>query len=242
MRTFAALSLVVSFAAACEGDVKFVEADGGGGEPPGTPRGHDSAPESSSGEAPGSPFERDEACAPPSVEATKGDSVFWNGWTHEGEQYTCNKCPAGRLAWEGRWRAVHFQTEDPETPLDGGAYMDTMDFSGNLWTWRVRDDNDPAFEVATVEAWFFCSSKPEISSEKTVFVITAADPEGAVGYSTGDVYTADLLLQGGDQMAFLYDQGFLVKCDGPCDAVYCRVGAEVETISGAIVPCDDPWP
>ena len=169
-----------------------------------------------------------------------GDKHPWRGFEHEGVLYTCNTCRGGIEALQGSWRVLDFATEDPEVAL-ADDWRQTFTFDGNTWrqvaTWREGDTE----RTATIEGWYWCSSKPEVHNEAKVFVFTTLAPEDAFGYAPGAVLTADLLqsTEGGDKLAFMFYEGFNVG--DQLAEVYCRVGSTVTTLAGEVKPCASPF-
>ena len=180
---------------------------------------------------------RDPECDEPDPEQY-GAQVPWAGFEHDGQSYTCNTCPGGVQIVQGVWRAVHFETEDPDTPL-GGDWKETITFDGNLWQQHSTGLQDGATVDAILEGWYWCGSKPEVSNQAKVFVITKAEPENALGYVSGDVLTADLLVNGTSKLDFAYYEGF--NTGQQVDSLYCRVGEVVVTTSGEEKYCGDPF-
>jgi hypothetical protein len=184
-------------------------------------------------------FTRNEGCGPYD-DGAYGPKVPWAGFEHEGTTYTCNTCRGGLEEFQGAWRVLDFATEDPDVALTDD-WAQTFTFDGNTWrqvaTWRQGD----GWAEATIEGWYWCSTKPEIHNETKVFVFTDLSPADAFGYEAGAVLTADLLvsLEGGDKLAFMFYDGF--NTGDQLAEVYCRVGSDVTTLAGETKPCTDPF-
>jgi len=182
---------------------------------------------------------RNEACGD-FDDGTYGEKVPWTGFEHEGTTYTCNACRGGLPEFQGTWRLLDFDTEDPEEPLTDG-WTQTFTFDGNLWQQRATWQSGGATEQASMEGWYWCGSKPEVNNEAKVFVVADLSPSDAFGYTAGYVFTADLLssADGGDRLAFLFYDGFNTG-DQPAE-VYCRVGSTVTTQALEEKACTDPF-
>lgn len=243
MVAIACLSLLLALA--CDEDPKLVEAEPEGSTETGATGGVDFEPtavQGTSARAPAEPVTRNAACDPAYTMSTEGASLPWSGFEYQGTTYTCNKCPVGHPLWEGRWRLLDGPSEDPDVPINGGTRRDVMEFSGNTWRWIVEDDQNAEYKgTALVEAWFFCGLNPELGSEKMVFEILSSNSGGQVeGYTKGDVFTqGPLLFSGADKVLVPVDNGF--GTDWIADFLYCRVGAEIETLDGDKKLCTDPF-
>ena len=182
-------------------------------------------------------IERNEACGP-FDDGTYGKKRPWQGFEHEGVLYTCNRCRGGDPNIQGTWRAVHFDTEDPTTPL-GDNYKETLTFDGNTWSQHSSGLDGGVMVDAKIGGWYFCGDKPEILNKAKVFVTTKVEPDGAFGWTNGIVYTVITYMQGEDKLDFSFWDGF--NTGGNHDALYCRVGTVVETLTGDLKYCGDPF-
>ena len=182
---------------------------------------------------------RDPGC-PPAELAGDGAQVPWSGFSHEGEDYTCNRCVNGIESLQGRWRLVDFATEDPETTLTND-WRQIITFDGNTWEQRARWESDTGTTEASLAGWYWCASKPELNNEATVFVVSDLSPSDAFGYGPDYVFSADLLesADGGDKFAFWFYDGF--NRGEQVAEIYCRIGGEITTLAGETRACPDPF-
>ena len=181
---------------------------------------------------------RNAACGP-ADSSTYGPSLPWQGFTHQDKTYTCNRCPGGDPVIQGSWRAV-FDETDPTLPYDQDpTYQERLIFDGNRFTMDM-DGKDLGEQVrATVTGWYFCSAKPETGNASKFFILTSVEPEGAFGWETGMVFTADLLSNELQTALFFGWYPQVVTQGGENyggTQPYCRTG----TLVGE-KPCDDPF-
>ncbi|MGM0575931.1 MAG: hypothetical protein ACQEXJ_09405 [Myxococcota bacterium] len=188
---------------------------------------------------------RNAACRAPEFEDTCGPTVPWQGFTHQGTTYTCNRCPYGQEVVEASWRNIRGDTEDPDDPLDPADYRERFTFSGNTWRQRSEGTDSATGQSvsAVIEGWYFCGVKPENPKETRVLVVTDVEPEGAFGFTEGLVYSADFLIDPTvpTKMAFGYYDGLNAPEDSYRIDVYCRVGTTIQTLDGEQKPCTDPF-
>jgi hypothetical protein len=231
------LVVVLSFSPAC-----FEDGNGSqfGPDITGTPPGDVTRANSSAKfewSIPASVPSRNPECKPVKPEV-HGPSVPWSGFTHKGLTYTCNKCPGGDELLQGEWRAV-FDVDDPTVPYEGDpTFREYIQFNGNTFR-NILEGEDLGTKVgAVIEGWFFCSSKPETVNETKFFVLTKVEPEGAFGWETGFVYSADTLMSDPNNMLLGWYDGVVTSAGGKYGgtAPYCRIGSEVGDI-----PCTDPF-
>lgn len=170
-----------------------------------------------------------------------GPSLKWMGFQHGGTTYTCNRCPGGADLLQGTWRAVFGENDDVDEPYDlDPTYREKWEVVGNTFRW-TQEGKDPLPNgpntYTVIEGWYFCGDQPEVPNKTDWFVITKMEPEGAFGWETGFVFTADIL---GEPTSFLlgwYDG--VVTVNGPNwggSAYYCRVGLDFYG-----KPCEDPF-
>ncbi|MGB0589611.1 MAG: hypothetical protein ACPGU1_08040 [Myxococcota bacterium] len=169
-----------------------------------------------------------------------GAKVPWEGFQRGDTWYTCNTCRSGLEDLQGTWRLVDFATEDPDVVLQDD-WRQTFTFDGNTWRQDARWVSDGVAQEASMEGWYWCSSKPEVGNETKVFIVTALTPTDAFGYAPGYVFTTDLLnsTEGGDKLAFWFYEGF--NTGEQVAEIYCRVGDDVTTLDGDVKSCAAPW-
>ncbi len=183
--------------------------------------------------------ERNEFCRTDYDKGNHGTTVPWCGFSHKGTDYTCDNCPGGHPLVQGVWRFVDFETEDPNTPL-GDSWRETVTFDGNTWLQHSQWVDNGVVQDAVLEGWYWCSDPAENAQGTVVFVVSNTEPEGALGYADGFVFSANLLLQGTNQLDFnFYVDGFDEGAN--LDQLYCRTGTTIATVAGDQVPCDDPF-
>lgn len=186
---------------------------------------------------PAGPVTRKASCKDPNP-GDFGESLPWKGFEYEGKTYTCNLCPTGDEYIQGEWRVVFGDTEDPDTPLTDG-YKEVLTFEGNVW----RQHTIGKDLGKTVESWmtgyYFCGDVAEVPDQQKVFVVTSVTPEGAYGWTSGLVFSGKTFKQGSDKLLFNYYTEFLAGAN--YNDLYCRIGKEVETLSGAKKYCGDPF-
>jgi hypothetical protein len=183
---------------------------------------------------------RNPACEPADPEG-EGAKVPWEGFQRGDTLYTCNTCRSGLEHLQGSWRLVDFDTEDPDVGLTD-AWQQTFTFDGNTWRQVARWVTDGVVHEASMQGWYWCSSKPEVGNETKVFIVTELTPSDAFGYTPGYVFTTDLLnsTEGGDKLAFWFYEGF--NTGDQVAEIYCRVGGDVTTLAGDSKACTEPWP
>ena len=182
---------------------------------------------------------RNPECDPADPEG-EGAKIPWEGFQRGDTWYTCNTCRSGLEDLQGTWRLVDFATEDPDVALQDD-WRQTFTFDGNTWRQDARWVTDGVAHEASMEGWYWCSSKPEVGNETKVFIVTALTPSDAFGYAPGYVFTTDLLnsTEGGDKLAFWFYEGF--NTGDQVAEIYCRIGGDVTTLEGAVKPCTAPW-
>jgi len=181
--------------------------------------------------------ERNAECKPQNTE-TYGPSVPWEGFTHKGMTYTCNKCPGGDELLQGEWRAV-FDVDDPTVSYDADpSYREYLKFDGNTFRNIIAGEDLGKQVTAVIEGWFLCSSKPETVNETKFFILTKVEPEGAFGWETGFVYSADTLMSDPNNILIGWYDGVVTTSGGKYGgtAPFCRIGMDVGGI-----PCTDPF-
>ena len=167
-----------------------------------------------------------------------GPSVPWEGFTHQGKTYSCNKCPGGDELLQGAWRAV-FDVDDPTVAYEADpSYREYLKFDGNTFRNIIQGNDLGQTVTAVIEGWFFCSSKPETVNETKFFILTKVEPEGAFGWETGFVYSADTLMSDPNNMLLGWYDGIVTTSGGKYGgtAPFCRIGTDV-----AGIPCTDPF-
>ncbi len=165
-------------------------------------------------------------------DGTYGKKVPWKGFTHKGRTYTCNACRGGYPNLIGSWRLVDFKTEDPSVDLGGDK--ERLTFDGNVFEMRMYGDDQGKKVDVTATGWFFCADGVELTNQRSIFIFDKVVPEGGMGWNSGHVTSAELLVQGTNQLAFGFNDDFDAKLPG--HFVYCRVGSMIKG-----KPCDNPF-
>jgi hypothetical protein len=169
-----------------------------------------------------------------SLPAVAGTVHAWPGkFSAGGKSYTKDACPNGRKELQGSWRQVDSQTEDPATPFSDGT-KEVITFDGNTFTDHLAGPDNGKLTEQTSSGWYWCGDPSELSSGHNVVVLEKASPEGAFGNSSGDIFSAEWLTQGPNQMAYGLFSGFEGKSNG--SYFYCRIGS---TVNGHC--CNDPF-
>ena len=189
--------------------------------------------------------ERNALCREDYDKANHGNvKIPWCGFNDNGKDYTCNNCPGGHNLVQGTWRFVDFETEDPNVPVDPSwatNWKENITFDGNTWLQHSQFVEDGVLQDAVLEGWYWCSDTAENAKGTIVFIVSNTEPEGALGYADGFVFSANLLLQGVNQLDinFYLDHGI---DQGPNqDQLYCRVGTTIQTLAGDEAACVDPF-
>jgi hypothetical protein len=183
------------------------------------------------------PPTRNSECTPANTESY-GPSVPWTGFTFDGTTFTCNRCPGGDQLLQGKWRAI-FDVDDPNAPYGPDpTFKETLEFDGNTFRNVLHGVDLGGTVTATIEGWFFCSSKPESVNETKFFVLTKVAPEGAFGWESGHVFTADTLMSDPHNMLLGWYDGVVTSAGSGWagTAPYCRIGQEANGIL-----CEDPF-
>lgn len=157
----------------------------------------------------------------------------WQGYSADGQTFTCNACRGGYPNLVGTWRFMDFDTESPATPLQNN-YRETLQFDGNVWKNRLAEGEGAAQADGTLTGWYFCTDGAEMKSQDAVFHIDSAVPDGAFGNFAGSAFRASVKTNGSNLIALGISQGITGKWLG--EYLYCRVGS---TIAGQ--PCLDPF-
>ena len=84
------------------------------------------------------------------------------------------------------------------------------------------------------KGWFFCADGAELANQRAIFVFDSVTPNGAFGWSSGHVTSAETLTQGTTKLAFGFNDDFEAKLPGYF--TYCKIGSLIDG-----KPCDDPF-
>lgn len=194
-----------------------------------------------------SPVERNPACDEPSEEVF-GSQVPWGGFEHNGKSYTCNRCPGGDGLIQGTWRLIDFDTEDPGVTLStlcadstNCLHRETVTFDGNSFSQRLEGIDLGSPISATINGWYFCSDVAELADKPKIFVVSSVSPPDAFGFDDNLAFTSftRLAVDSDNRLDWNYSMG--VNEGAWVDAIYCRVGTIITTLSGDQVPCTDPF-
>ena len=171
---------------------------------------------------------------------TSENSIPWQGFQVNGTTYTCNRCPEGTAIFQGDWRAMYDrESSDPNVPYDLDPTMrETLTMDGNTFRMHLSGMDLGAPTEAYVDGWVFCSDKPETVNKAVFFVVTSAVPEGAFGWETGLVFTADVMADGNGLFMGWYEG--IVTVGGQAwggTQEYCPIGGN----SADGISCDDPF-
>ena len=154
-------------------------------------------------------------------DGTYGCKRAFVGLSHAGTNYTCNRCLGGDPKAQGTWRAIAFDSEDPDKPL-GNNLREQLVIDGNTWHLHMRAEEDGKLQEVRVDGWYFCTDAVELASQRIVFVTTAAQPNDTLGWFSPDVFTGELLTKDGNLLAWGMHAGFEVDWIGYRN--YCKVG------------------
>ncbi len=181
---------------------------------------------------PGDDVEGNGTCSQPSK--LPGTVKAFDGFAAGNKTYGKDTCPGGDAKIAGRWRLVDGNTEDPATVLTGATTAEMLTFDGNTFIDHIAgvDQGSPANQTMT--GWYFCADASELASKDYGMHIDTATPSGAFGNSSGDVWFATVLMQGGDQLGIAVSDASDKNPSGIL--LYCRVGS---TINGHC--CNDPF-
>ncbi len=183
-----------------------------------------------------------ESCTPPTpnascngpVSAATGAFAYpYCGLTAGGNSYTCNGCPDGHPALQGRWRGVGFCPDAGDPDVDHPPpteFAELLFIDGNTWYSRI-DAGGTAYEA---RGWYFCAEQPEHPNAHLFWVTTEvlADSEGAT--SVGEVHETDVpLTTTGQLLLFYFDS---VGASTSVGITYCAIG---EMVNGEL--CYDPY-
>ena len=172
--------------------------------------------------------------------STSANAVPWKGFEYDGTVYSCNTCPQGRELVQGAWRALYDRVNsDPAVAYDKDpTAKETMTFAGNQFQMHIFGQDLNAAVDATVEGWYWCGDQPEVPNKAVFFVLTKVSPEGAFGWNTGFVFTADVLANSKGMAFGWYDK--VVTSAGSSyggDQEYCPIGG----VSADDIACTDPF-
>lgn len=161
-----------------------------------------------------------------------GKKLPWQGFSAKGKTFTCNACRGGYPNLVGTWRLIEFGKDDPTLPLKDG-YKETLTFDGNTFVMHMAGKDLGKDVDATATGWYFCADAAELANKRNIFVFDKVVPEGAFGWPSGHIISAEILTKG-NAIAF----GFADTWDGklPGYFEYCKVGTD---LNGK--PCADPF-
>ncbi|MCB9738499.1 MAG: hypothetical protein H6747_04460 [Deltaproteobacteria bacterium] len=180
----------------------------------------------------GEPPQRAAGCEAPD-DGVYGCKRKFTGWTQDGSKMTCNRCLGGDPKVQGSWRAIAFDSEDPEKPLANGL-RELLVIDGNTWHLHTEVEEKGQKVEVRVDGWYFCADAVELKSERLVFVVTSVAPNQTLGWFSPDVFTGEFLTKDGNLLAWGMNATF--EKDWIGYANYCRVG---DTVGGK--PCLDPF-
>ena len=169
-------------------------------------------------------------------------------YCQDGQSYTCNRCPGGDGLIQGTWRLIDFDTEDPGVTLStlcadstNCLHRETLTFDGNSFSQRLEGIDLGSPISATINGWYFCSDVAELADKPKIFVVSSVSPPGAFGYDDNLAFTSftRLAVDSDNRLDWNYSMG--VNEGAWVDAIYCRVGTIITTLSGDQVPCTDPF-
>ena len=188
-------------------------------------------------------------CDPTEVDhGTYGAVYPWGGYTHWDTghtRFTCNQCPGGRAAIQGRYQLIGRGDGgegefDPDFPLASDE-IESLYVDGNTFYVHWRDTrNGDEYEW---RGYYFCSQKPENPKERIVWVPTevvqAGPSDNQVVVGKGDVSDPQLTSQeiSGAAYLFYFDDGALIGGTG-VGYEYCRWGTEID-VGGVTKLCRD---
>jgi hypothetical protein len=157
----------------------------------------------------------------------------FTGLTVGGQNFTCNLCLGGDPAAQGRWRALAFDSEDPEKALPGGR-KELLVIDGNTWHLHARSELDGKIEEVRVDGWYMCADAAELASQRLIFTTTLAQPQDGLGWFSPDTFSGEFLTKGGNLLAWGLNAGFERDWIGYVN--YCKIGT---TVGGVL--CREPF-
>ena len=172
----------------------------------------------------------------PSYPATGAYTYPWRGLTVNEQSFTCNNCPDGVPALQGRWRALgHCSGATDAVDVDlpnPSEYAELLFVDGNSWYAKITN-SDGTYEA---RGWYMCADTGELLPARYFWVTTEVlQDTGNTGAHVGEIFKTDVSGNGGVvNNLFFYDS--LAAGSGGIYQAYCKIGDEVGQEA-----CYDPY-